>query len=129
MSSLYEILHPDFEFQDARGRLTQLVHTGYEQVNVVFSNAGVTRGGHYHKESREAFFVVSGSVKVSLSHGQACEERMFEKGEFFLIHPEVIHSMFYPEDCVLIAMYDRCVESENGEKDIHAVWSGNLRKH
>ena len=64
---LYERVRPDFEFSDTRGALVQLVHEGYEQVNVLTTRAGVTRGGHYHKETAEAFFVVDGRVTVGLS--------------------------------------------------------------
>ena len=65
MSELYELLTPDFAFQDDRGELAQLVHTGYVQVNVLVSRAGTMRGGHYHKRSREAFYVVSGSAEFT----------------------------------------------------------------
>lgn len=43
MSELYELLTPDFTFQDERGELAQLVHTGYEQVNVLVSRAGTKK--------------------------------------------------------------------------------------
>ena len=66
MAELYGTLIPDFRFEDARGSLTQLVHQGWRQVNVLDTRAGVVRGGHYHEIVREAFFVVSGSVCVTL---------------------------------------------------------------
>lgn len=118
MSSLFESLTPDFHFEDARGAITQLVHTGYEQVNVLETKAGVTRGGHYHKKSREAFFVVSGSVELTVSRDGQKETRIFTAGEFFLLPPYTVHTMSFPEDCVLVGLYDKCVESANGEKDI-----------
>lgn len=123
MSQLYELLDPDFTFEDNRGKLAQLVHGGYEQVNVLVTNQGVTRGGHYHKNSTEAFYVISGCVEIHFSGiKQKTEEKVkFEQGDFFRIHPYVLHSMFFPEDCVMVAMYDRCVEQENGKKDIHTL--------
>ena len=36
----------------------------------------------------------------------------------FAIRPLVSHDFFYITDTVLISMYDRGVELENGEKDI-----------
>lgn len=118
MSKLYEVLTPDFAFQDDRGELVQLVHTGYEQVNVLVSRAGTVRGGHYHRRSREAFYVVRGSVTLTFRMEELQEQRTFCAGAFFLIHPYVVHNMIFPEDCVLVGLYDRCVEGENGEKDI-----------
>lgn len=118
VSGLYEMLKPDFMFRDARGELVQLVHTGYEQVNVLASRAGTIRGGHYHKHSREAFYVISGSVALTFRRDGRQEQRTFYAGEFFLIHPYVVHSMDFSEDCVLVGLYDHCVEGKNGEKDI-----------
>lgn len=116
---LYINRKADFAFKDARGALVQLVHEGYDQVNVLKTNAGVERGGHYHKISRELFYVVSGSVIVSLEKDGCKENKRFNEGDFFEIPPYVIHSMNFDEDCVLVALYDKCVELENGEKDIY----------
>ena len=109
----------DFSFTDERGSLTQLVHEGYEQINVLFTKKGVERGGHFHKDSIECFFVVSGSVEVSASKGEKKEKYIFDADDFFQVNPYVVHSMYFPEDCVLVAMYDKCVEKANGTKDIY----------
>lgn len=116
---LYEKLHVDFEHTDDRGKLTQLIHNGYKQVNVLITNKGVTRGGHYHKICREAFFVISGSVVVELKKQEQFERVTFQPSDFFCIDPYVVHSMFFPEDCIMVQMYDVPVEQQSGEKDIY----------
>ena len=115
---LYQQLSPDFTFADNRGTLTQLVHTGYTQINVVTSEAGTLRGSHYHKRSTEAFYVISGTVDVTLRRENKEEKVTFQSCDFFQIEPCTAHSMFYPEDTVLVVLYDMPVELENGEKDI-----------
>lgn len=117
---LFERIKPDFQFSDQRGSLVQLVHQGYEQVNVLTTKAGVTRGGHYHKRSTEAFFVVSGQVTVEFKKDTEAQTETFSEGEFFRIFPFVSHTMSFPEDTVLVAMYDRAVEQADGTKDIFA---------
>lgn len=117
---MYELLKPDFEFKDERGELTQLVHEGFKQVNVVKTVAGVTRGGHYHKASKEVFYVINGSVEVRFSSGDHEKTEVFRSGDFFLIPPMVIHSMYYPEQCTMVALYDIPVEHEDGTKDIYS---------
>lgn len=117
--ALYECLEPDFTFADERGKLFQLVHEGFAQVNILESRQGTTRGGHYHKTAVEAFFVISGRVTVLLRAGEESSERTFCAGDFFLIRPPVVHSMRFPEDCVLAALYDVPVEREDGTKDIY----------
>lgn len=122
---MYQLLTPDFIFVDNRGTLVQLVHGGYTQVNIITTNQGVLRGNHYHKLCREAFYVVSGCVKVTLIADGQRQETLFKYGEFFEIPPMVLHEMFYPEDCVMVALYDRPVENEQGEKDIYVPETGD----
>ena len=119
LMSLYVRLTVDFEHADDRGKLVQLLHDGYKQVNVLRTNKGVTRGGHYHKICREAFFIISGSVEVSFKNRDQLECVTFQAADFFRIDLYVVHSMFFPEDCVMVQMYDVPVEQQDGTKDIY----------
>ena len=116
---LVRVLHTDFEFADERGTLTQLVHEGFRQINVLTTKRGVTRGGHFHRICREAFYVISGSVEVTLKNAERTETAVFHKGDFFAVEPYISHSMFFPEDCVMVQMYDPPVEQPDGGKDIY----------
>lgn len=118
---LYDLKEIDFSFEDHRGCLTQLVHSGYDQINVLQTNAGVLRGGHYHKISDEAFYIISGSVEVELKKsGESKKEKaVFKKGDFFEFHPFTVHSMFFPEDCLMVQLYNKPVEQADGTKDIY----------
>ncbi len=125
----------DFNFKDDRGELTQLVHNGFEQFNILESNKGVMRGGHFHKVSTEAFFVVRGSVEVGYymldgapdsecgedaPKGRENEKKItFSQGDFFEVTPYTVHSMYFPEDCIMAQMYSICVEAPDGSKDIY----------
>lgn len=108
----------DFQFEDNRGSLTQLVHEGFDQINVLVTKQGVTRGGHYHKQCTEAFYIISGSIKVTAAKEEAEITYHFGKGDFFQIEPYVMHSMYFPENCTMVQMYNRCVENADGTKDI-----------
>ena len=44
---------------------------------------------------------------------------LFSQHDFFGINPGVIHSMYFPEDCLMVQMYDIPVEMGNGKKDIY----------
>lgn len=118
--ALYEKLTPDFCFSDDRGELVQLIHDGYKQINILESKKGVTRGAHYHKRSSEVFYVVEGSLKVTLSAKGEEEQVKFHKNDFFLIRPGVTHSLFFDEDCLLVALYNIPIEQDDGTKDIYA---------
>lgn len=116
--NLYSLKKIDFQHVDSRGSLTQLVHDGFKQINVLLSNKGAKRGAHYHKRAIEAFYVFSGSVEVTLWNKSNREIVVFKKGDFFEIHPYVLHDMFFPEDCLMVQMYDVPVENNDGTKDI-----------
>lgn len=111
---MLKVIKTDFEFTDDRGTLVQLVHEGFRQVNVITSKKDVFRGGHYHKENEEAFYIVSGSLKVVVED----QEYFFKTGDFFGIEANDMHSFYFLEDTTLVSMYSKGVEKENGEKDI-----------
>ena len=117
---MIKIIKPDFVFEDERGTLTQLIHEGYNQINVVTSKAGVERGNHYHALNREGFYVVDGSFLLEAILNGKSESYQFKKGDMFIIEPNVMHRFVYLEDTVLVAFYDKGVELPDGTKDIIA---------
>lgn len=116
---LIEMLKPDFKFSNDTGVLIQLVHSGWNQVNVLVSKEGSTRGGHYHKISKEVFYIVSGKVKLTIQAEEKSEEYILQKDDMFLVSPFQRHTFAFLEDTVMVSMYDICVEKEDGSKDIY----------
>ena len=114
------VIKPDFIFEDERGSLVQLIHEGFNQVNVVTSKAGVERGKHYHALNREGFYVVEGAFTVKARLDGKEESYGFKKGDMFIIEPNDIHTFDYIEDSVLVGFYDKGVELPDGTKDIIA---------
>lgn len=112
---MLKVLKTDFEFSDERGTITQLIHEGYKQINVITSKKGVFRGGHYHKENDEAFYIVSGSLKVTVNENTYD----FHSGDFFGIEANDMHSFLFTEDTLLVSMYSNGVEHQDGSKDIY----------
>ncbi len=115
---LYETKQVDFQYDDQKGSLIQLIHDGFSQVNVLKSNRNTERGNHFHRRAVEAFYVIDGSVNVTLWDKKIKEDVTFKKGDFFEIHPYIIHSMYFQEDCLMVQMYSIPVENEDGTKDI-----------
>lgn len=117
--SLFVRRKVDFQHNDVRGRLTQLIHGGFAQINVLESNKGARRGAHFHKKSVEAFYIITGRVEVEFIGKESKETVTFKQGDFFEIHPLILHNMYFPENCLMVQMYDRPVENEDGTKDIY----------
>lgn len=116
---MIRFMQPDFMFGDERGKLTQIVHGGFAQVNYVFSVCGSYRGGHYHKENRECFYVIEGKFEIGLELNGEKETYVFQTGDLFCVEPMVVHSFHYMENTRLIAMYDVGIERTDGTKDIY----------
>jgi len=118
---MIQILKPDFEFSDDCGKLTQLVKEGFKQVNVIESNAGVKRGGHYHKLNREAFFIIDGDIELVVKKDNQEEKYRFKKGDMFLVNEFVYHDFYFLRKTILVSMYDNGVKLEFGGKDIYTT--------
>ncbi len=117
--NLVEIISPDFIFEDDRGLLAQITHETFGQVNAVYTRKGAVRGNrHYHRTTKEAFFIISGEVEVYLQLDEQEETHTFKTGDMFIIPENVKHTFDYKEDTYLVALYTSCVEKEDGTKDI-----------
>jgi quercetin dioxygenase-like cupin family protein len=112
---MIETLTPDFEHSDSRGKLTQLVHGGCAQVNVIYTLAGERRGRmHFHRRNYETFYVISGKLLLRTFDGQ----HEFNSGDMFRIPPDVAHDFEFSENTLLVSMYSQGINLENGTKDI-----------
>ena len=116
---LIEILSPDFTFTDDRGTLTQIAKEGFSQINAVFTKKGKIRGNfHYHKDTKELFFVIKGKIEFTAKYEGKTEEYTFSAGDMFMVNENVRHTFNYIEDTYLVALYTTPVEKEDGTKDI-----------
>ncbi len=106
---------------DDRGDFYGIVHSGnWEEVNRVTSKSGAVRGNHYHQFTREIIFMISGKVKVQLTNAEDLSDRrsfILHAGEGILIPPMVIHSFYYLEDSIHIALLDRAFQPKS--PDLH----------
>ena len=112
-------IEPDFTFENEMGKLTQLVRSGYSQINVITSVKGSKRGGHYHKINREAFYIISGKFVLTLKEDGVVEKYDIVAGDMFVIEPYQKHWFEYTEDTLLVSMYDKGVELPRDLKDIY----------
>ena len=85
---------PEYVRDDERGRLTQ-VATFTNQLNILEINEGRNMGGHFHKETTEAFFILDGHISLwSYKRGdkEAIENEFF-KNDIFFIEPWEWHAI------------------------------------
>lgn len=85
-----------------RGLFLGIINSGHwEEVNYIETNEGQIRGGHYHKEAIEVFFIIDGKIDIKVANikGKVIKKFTATKGTIFLIDPYEVHTFFCKSDC------------------------------
>lgn len=101
--------------QDERGELLGLTRDSWEETNLVETVSGAVRGGHYHIETRELFYILDGVVRIRLEDvrsGQS-EELIVKQGALFVIEPFIRHTFTCLERTRWINMLSRRLQDES----------------
>nr|WP_250208040.1 cupin domain-containing protein [Curvibacter sp. CHRR-16] len=120
---MYRILPRYFEHKDARGSIAGLLNVGvWREMNLIASDAGATRGHHYHKETQECFVVLVGKIHVVFRRplagsGWEQKERIFVAGEVFIVEPTVEHTFHILEASQWINLLSKPVDTD--QPDFH----------
>ena len=113
-------IDPYFHFQDARGEITGVTR-GMElrEANFIRSIAGTVRGGHYHRDTWELFYIISGTIDIVLGTPDGTETSRFQvgPGATFLIEPMELHTFHVLEDASWMNFLSRPIDE--ADPDIH----------
>lgn len=105
---------------DARGLFLGITNSGiWEEMNYVETRAGQVRGGHYHKETRELFFIIDGEIDITIQdlHGHRLDQLAATKGSIFVVDPMEVHTFKCRTDSRWINMLSKRIDDRN--HDIH----------
>lgn len=120
---MFERVPSYFEHQDDRGKLVGIINEGdWKESNYITSIKGTVRGNHYHKETTELFFIITGEIKVSLecvSDRSNKQEFIAKAGDIFKILPGSLHTFEVIEDSAWINFLD-CKINQSAP-DIHRL--------
>jgi len=97
-----QVLKPEYERADERGKLVQLITRPFRQLNLLKINKGEAFGGHYHKKKEEFFYVIEGEILVKIENQTKDKVYNFAKGDCFLVEVWDKHSIFACEDTVIV---------------------------
>lgn len=129
---MYRILPRYFEHKDARGSIAGLLNVGtWCEMNLIASDAGATRGRHYHKETKECFAILAGRIHVVFrrplsSGGWEHAECTFIQGEVFIVEPFVEHTFYIQEASQWINLLSKPVDSQ--QPDFHKYADDEARQ-
>jgi len=118
-----QFLKSYFSFEDDRGGILGVIRgQAWKEVNFIESKKDTVRGMHYHKKTRECFFIIKGKIRVTvedLRSGQKNEFTASEK-DIFIVDPFEIHTFKILEDSRWINMLSEPLE-EGETKDIYRL--------
>lgn len=114
-------LAPYVTFEDERGTFLGITRDAWAEVNFIETGAGQVRGGHYHKETRELFSIISGKIDVVLDDMKSGKHTEFtaKKGDIFVVEPYELHTFHTRTAAQWINMLSRTLDSR--EPDFHRV--------
>jgi len=115
-------------FQDDRGVITDIFY-GLD-VNhgcIITNNPGAVRGNHYHKNTTQYTYVLSGSMTYysqPVDRSSPVQSHVCTPGEFVISPPNEIHAMRAGSDgCTFMAFAGGPRGGEDYEKDTYRVES------
>jgi quercetin dioxygenase-like cupin family protein len=91
-------------FEDDRGKIIDLLENeNVNAVTLITFKRGAVRGNHYHKQTTQWNYVISGSIKlVSQVPGESVVETVMKPGDFVVTGPNVRHALVGLEESQLL---------------------------
>lgn len=104
-------------FLDERGKIEDLIVEPIDSVTRIFTVKGAVRGNHFHRQTRQWTYVVSGELLVS--DGMA--ETTVAAGEMVMDPPGTPHAWKALEDTVCLVFTKGPRSGDRYESDTHRL--------
>lgn len=120
-----EFLEKHTVHEDARGRLLRVINKyAWGEINFVTSKSGVKRGDHYHRSTKELFYILSGEIQIDVKNIVDKAEHHFRAGPHmaFIIDPYEVHTFTTIEDSSWINVLSRPID--DADPDFHRIREG-----
>ena len=100
------IEHPSVAYRDDRGSITDLVeHEAFDSASIITSTAGAVRGNHYHNDTYQVIYVLSGTLRlVTQMPGGAVTDRTIKAGDLIRTPPAERHAFEATADATLLVL-------------------------
>lgn len=100
---------------DERGGLWGITRESWAEANFVETAGNQVRGNHYHKETYELFFIISGEIEIEIDNLRSGEHIEFcaKKGDVFIVEPYEMHTFRTKTDSQWINMLSKTLDLQN----------------
>lgn len=105
-------IKPYMQKLDDRGKILGITQEFWAEINYIESKKGTARGNHYHKQTVEAFYIISGKIKVVINNIKSGKIQKVNaiKGDIFVINPYEKHTFTVLEDSSWINMLSKSMK-------------------
>ena len=111
-----EFLEKHTIHEDDRGQLLRVINKyAWGEINFVTSRAGIARGNHYHRSTKELFYILSGEVQIDVKNIVDKVENHFRARPHmaFIIDPYELHTFTTIEDSSWINVLSRPMDDDH----------------
>ncbi len=110
-------------FKDHRGEISDILEkTEIDSATLITSKKGAVRGNHYHKESAQYAYIISGKMRLlTQMAGEELIETTLESGDLAYTPPQERHAFIALEDSVFLALTKGPRGGRNYEADTYRL--------
>jgi len=91
---------PEISFEDDRGIIKDiLIHEPVDAITLIQSKKGVVRGNHFHKDTTQWVYVLSGKLQyLTQKENEPVIEQLVNSGDLIVAEPMEKHALIATED-------------------------------
>ena len=109
-----------FRHKDERGSIYGIINKGnWKEINFIKSKKGSSRGGHFHKKTKELFYILKGKIQIRIQEVKnnklVGKQNIIEVNPYdiFLIEPNYTHTFKIIEDAEWINILSKKIDTKN----------------
>jgi dTDP-4-dehydrorhamnose 3,5-epimerase-like enzyme len=102
--------------EDPRGSFFGIINKyTWGEINFIHTKAGVERGNHYHRYTKELFYILSGEIQIDVRNIVTQDEQHFRAKPHmvFIIDPYEVHTFTTIEDSTWLNMLSHRMDENN----------------
>lgn len=118
-SKLVKITKIEPVHTDDRGSITDVLNEPIGHVGYITFTKGALRAKHYHHESVQYDYILSGKLRLVVCQpdGSEREDHVLEPGMLSEVQPGIVHTYIAEEDSVMIDMTTLSRKDDGYEED------------
>jgi quercetin dioxygenase-like cupin family protein len=100
------VRHIEKAFKDGRGSITDILEDEIiEHVTLITTASGAVRGNHYHRETHQWVYILSGALRYVTRDKEGCAESgVVRAGDMLATGPMEAHAMEALEETTMVVM-------------------------